>query len=84
MIPHRREGEGPGSSQIDPTTGLVVATCYWDDCDNAAPILHGFLVFTPTGLEEIHIPLCTTHLNEALARGARGAIPRSVIRRIEG
>lgn len=83
MIPHRREGEGPGSSQIDPSTGLVVATCYWDDCDRPAPIVEGFIVYAPgtSRFEEVHVPLCRAHLAEALARGR---LPRSIVRRVEG
>lgn len=62
-----RHGEGPGSSRLDPATGMVVSVCFWDGCDEPAPIVDE-LSLIPRGSRvarpPLKIPLCAKHRRE--------------------
>jgi hypothetical protein len=62
-----RLGDYAGSSRVDPSTGNVVAVCFWEGCDEPAPIVEE-LSLIPRGSRvarpPIKLPLCTKHRRE--------------------
>lgn len=67
-----RHGQGPGSSQLDPSTGLVVATCHWHGCDQPAPVAVKLGLVPPGSRvvrEPFAVPLCKAHILEAQLTG---------------
>lgn len=68
----KRQGEGPGSSRVDPATGNIVAVCFWEGCDNPAPIVHE-LPLRPANSRvtrpPLKIPLCRKHWDQVVYTG---------------
>jgi hypothetical protein len=62
-----RHGEGAGSSRVDPGTGNVVAVCFWDGCDEPAPIADELALIphdSNVARPPVKLPLCTKHRRE--------------------
>lgn len=63
MSSPERQGEGPGSSQYDPLTKQIVATCFWEGCDEPGTIVRE-LGLQPTGskvIRQCKVPVCPKH-----------------------